>query len=638
MAHGFFRVAAAAPTVRIADPPRNAEAILKEIEAADKLGVQFLLFPEAVLTGATCGDLFFQQPLLNAAEEALRKLIKASEGMRTVVCAGLPLALGGRLYNAAAVFGGGRLYGLCGERNPRSVGDIDRSRYFSSAPEEPQTVSVAGFSVPFGSRLIFDLKVDDETFPMTIVFGDDPQPTAGALLLARPFAAAEIAGAAEFRRSVAVAESGLTHSVCVYAGSGRGESTGEAVFGGACLIAENGRILQERRPFDGGALTAADADFQRLTADRRKNRPRSAETAALRIPVECQPRRAGTLMRRVSPYPFVPADKDERARRCRLILRLQTEGLAQRLRQTRIGSVVLGLSGGLDSTLALLAAVSAFDLLRLPKTNIVCLTMPGFGTTDRTKNNAFALAQAAGVSLKEIPIREATALHFRDIGHDPAVTDSVYENAQARERTQILMDTANGLNALVLGTGDLSEAALGWATFNGDHMAMYGVNASIPKTLMRELVRFSAESLQTENPQLAQLLGDVLETPVSPELLPPEDGQIVQKTEDLVGPYELHDFFLYYTVRFGFSPEKILTLAQAAFTEENGCPRAPAEIRRWLETFVRRFFSQQFKRNCSPEAPRVGSVSLSPRGGWLMPSDAEAAVWLDGIGKIDANA
>ena len=638
MAHGFFRVAAAAPTVRIADPPRNAEAILKEIEAADKLGVQFLLLPEASLTGATCGDLFFHQPLLNAAEEALRKLIKASEGMRTVVCAGLPLALGGRLYNAAAVFGGGRLYGLCGEREPRSSGGIDRSRYFSSAPEEPQTVSVAGFSVPFGSRLIFDLKVDDETFPMTIVFGDDPQPTAGALLLARPFAAAEIAGAAEFRRAVAAAESGLTHSLCVYAGSGRGESTGEAVFGGACLIAENGRILRERRPFDGGALTAADADFQRLTADRRKNRPRSAETAALRIPVECQSHRDGTLLRRVSPYPFVPADKDERERRCRLILRLQAEGLAQRLRQTRIRRIVVGLSGGLDSALALLAAVSAFDLLQLPKTDIVCITMPGFGTTDRTKDNASALAQAAGVSLKEIPIREATALHFRDIGHDPAVTDSVYENAQARERTQILMDTANGLNALVLGTGDLSEAALGWATFNGDHMAMYGVNASVPKTLVRELVRFRAESLQNENPRLAQLLGDVLETPVSPELLPPEDGQIVQKTEDLVGPYELHDFFLYYTVRFGFSPEKILTLAQAAFTEENGCPRAPAEIRRWLETFVRRFFSQQFKRNCSPEAPRVGSVSLSPRGGWLMPSDAEAAVWLDGIGKIDANA
>ena len=423
-----------------------------------------------------------------------------------------------------------------------------------------------------------------------------------------------------------------------YAGSGRGESTGEAVFGGACLIAENGRILRERRPFDGGALTAADADFQRLTADRRKNRPRSAETAALRIPVECQPHRDGTLLRRVSPYPFVPADKDERERRCRLILRLQAEGLAQRLRQTRIRRIVVGLSGGLDSTLALLAAVSAFDLLRLPKTNIVCLTMPGFGTTDHTKNNAFALAQAAGVSLKEIPIREATALHFKDIGHDPSVTDAVYENAQARERTQVLMDTANGLNALVLGTGDLSEAALGWATFNGDHMAMYGVNASIPKTLMRELVRFSAESLQTENPQLAQLLTDVLNTPVSPELLPPKDGKIVQETETLVGPYELHDFFLYYTVRFGFSPEKIFTLAQAAFTEENGCPRKPVEIRRWLEIFVRRFFSQQFKRNCSPEAPRVGSVSLSPRGGWLMPSDAEAAVWLDGIGKIDANA
>ena len=621
MAHGFFRVAAAAPTVRIADPPRNAEAILKEIEAADKLDVQFLLFPEAVLTGATCGDLFFQQPLLNAAEEALCKLIKATERVRTLICAGFPLPLGGRLYNAAAVFGNGRLYGICGEREPRSSGRIDRSRYFSSAPEEPQTVSVAGFSVPFGSRLIFDLKVDDETFPMTIVFG-----------------AAEIAGAAEFRRSVAVAESGLTHSVCVYAGSGRGESTGDAVFGGACLIAENGRILRERSLFDDEVQVSVDVDFQRLTADRRKNRPRSAETAALRIPVECQPHRDGTLLRRVSPYPFVPADKDERARRCRLILRLQTEGLAQRLRQTRIGSVVLGLSGGLDSTLALLAAVSAFDLLRLPKTDIVCITMPGFGTTDRTKDNASALAQAAGVSLKEIPIREATALHFRDIGHDPAVTDSVYENAQARERTQILMDTANGLNALVLGTGDLSEAALGWATFNGDHMAMYGVNADVPKTLVRELVRFRAESLQNENPRLAQLLGDVLETPVSPELLPPEDGQIVQKTEDLVGPYELHDFFLYYTVRFGFSPEKILTLAQAAFTEENGCPRAPAEIRRWLETFVRRFFSQQFKRSCSPEAPRVGSVSLSPRGSWQMPSDAEAAVWLDGIGKIDANA
>lgn len=651
MTHGFFRVAAAAPSVKVADCPCNADTLLNEIKAAEKQKIQLILFPELALTGYTCGDLFFQQTLIDAVEDELSRLIAATKRMRLLVCAGFPFAFGHRLYNAAAVFGHGRLYGIVGKRHLPNYAEFYEKRYFSPAPDETVTVTFAGHTCPFGGLQIFEAETGNGKLPFGVEICEDlwtlSPPSerlaaAGALLILNPSASNEAVGKTAFRRTLLEAQSGRLHAAYLYAGCGRGESTGDLVFGGYRAVVENGTILEEAAPFEDRAVVC-DVDLARLLYDRRRNSG-FAEGAALppvcRTAVVMPPSsgRGEKLLRAVSPLPFVPADDSERESRCREILRFQAEGLAQRLRQTGLKRVVLGLSGGLDSTLALLVAVTAFDLLRLPKEGILCVTMPGYGTTARTKNNATGLAEAAGAVLEEIPIHEAVAVHFRDIGHDPEITDTVYENAQARERTQILMDLANKSGALVLGTGDLSELALGWATFNGDHMSMYGVNASVPKTLIRYLVRTYADTVREQSPRMAAILEDVLATPVSPELLPPKDGEIAQCTESIVGPYELHDFFLYYMLRWGFSPKKIAFLAGFAFTKENGCFYSRDLLLKWMKTFYRRFFGQQFKRNCLPEGPKVGSVSLSPRGDWRMPGDAEAALWLEEIGKMEENA
>lgn len=651
MAHGFFRVAAAAPPVKVADCPCNADTLLKEMKAAEKQKIQLILFPELALTGYTCGDLFFQQTLLDAAEKELSRLIAATKRMRLLVCAGFPFAHSHRLYNAAAVFGHGRLYGIVGKRHLPNYAEFYEKRYFSPVPDETLTVTFAGHECPFGGLQIFETETADGTLPFGVEICEDlwslSPPSerlaaAGALLILNPSASNEAVGKTAFRRTLLEAQSGRLHAAYLYAGCGRGESTGDLVFGGYRAAVENGTVLEEAAPFEDRAVVC-DIDFGRLLHDRRRNSGFAEGTA---VPPVCRTAVAmphsteegEKLLRAVSPLPFVPAQNSERESRCREILRFQAEGLAQRLRQTGLSRVVLGLSGGLDSTLALLVAVTAFDLLQLPKEGILCVTMPGYGTTARTKNNATGLAEAAGAVLKEIPIHEAVAVHFRDIGHDPEVTDTVYENAQARERTQILMDLANKSGALVLGTGDLSELALGWATFNGDHMSMYGVNASVPKTLIRYLVRTYADTVRGQSPRMAAILEDVLATPVSPELLPPKDGEIAQCTESIVGPYELHDFFLYYMLRWGFSPKKIAYLARFAFTKENGCFYSRALQLKWMKIFYRRFFGQQFKRNALPEGPKVGSVSLSPRGDWRMPGDAEASLWLAEIGKMAENA
>ena len=651
MAHGFFRVAAAAPPVKVADCPCNADTLLKEIKAAENQNIRLILFPELALSGYTCGDLFFQQTLLYAVESELSRLIEATKQMRLLVCAGFPFAHSHRLYNAAAVFGHGRLYGIVGKRHLPNYAEFYEKRYFSPVPDKTETVTFAGHECPFGGLQVFDIVTEDGTFPFGVEICEDlwslTPPSErlvaeGALLILNPSASNEAVGKTAFRRTLLEAQSGRLHAAYLYAGCGRGESTGDLVFGGYRAVVENGTVLEDSAPFDDRSVVC-DIDFSRLLHDRRRNSGFAEDAVILPVcrTTVTMPNSSGEdekLLRNVSPLPFVPAENSERESRCREILRLQAEGLAQRLRQTGLKQVVLGLSGGLDSTLALLVAVTAFDLLQLPREGILCVTMPGYGTTSRTKNNATGLAKAAGAVLKEIPIHEAVAVHFRDIGHDPEVTDTVYENAQARERTQILMDLANKSGALVLGTGDLSELALGWATFNGDHMSMYGVNASVPKTLIRYLVRTYADTVRRKSCRMAEILEDVLATPVSPELLPPKNGEIAQCTESIVGPYELHDFFLYYMLRWGFSPKKIVYLARYAFTEENGCCYSRDVLLKWMEIFYRRFFGQQFKRNCLPEGPKVGSVSLSPRGDWRMPGDAEASLWLEEIGKMVQNA
>lgn len=646
MAHGFFRVAAAAPAVKVADCPRNADALLEEMKAAENQNVQLILFPELSLSGATCGDLFRQQSLTDAARRCLSRLADATKCMRLLACVGFPFAHGDRLYNAVALIGHGRLYGIVAKHPLADSGAGNGKRCFSSPSGQPIVVVIDGKECLFGDKLIFDLETEEGIFPFGIEIGEEgarllpPSVTlaaAGALLIVHPCADNEAVGANQFQKTFLKARSASLRAAYLHAACGRGESTGEAVYGGFCAVAENGDLLQAAVPFEGKTIVC-DIDFQRLRHERMRSSDfsdgvdvSSVQRVAIRLTNEkIKPQE---LKRTVSPFPFVPTDDEERALRCREVLRFQAEGLAQRLRQTGLKRAVLGLSGGLDSTQALAVAVTAFDLLGFSRSGILCVTMPGFGTTSRTKNNATGLAQAFGVELKEIPIHEAVSVHFKDIGHDPMLTDTVYENAQARERTQILMDLANQIGALVLGTGDLSELALGWATFNGDHMSMYGVNASVPKTLLRHLVQTYADTIRSSFPQAAKLLDDVLQTPVSPELLPPKEGNIAQCTESIVGPYELHDFFLYYTVRWGFSPEKIAFLAQAAFTEVNGTPYRLETILKWMKVFYRRFFSQQFKRNTLPEGAKIGSVSFSPRGDWMMPGDAEVVVWLEEIEK-----
>lgn len=632
MNDGFIRVAAATPEIRVADCSQNKNAVLELMRECEKRGVGAVAFPELCLTGYTCGDLFRDRTLLRAAEDALADLMRQTADMNLLALVGLPVAAGADLYNCAAVFCRGILLGLVPKAHIPNYTEFYEARHFTPGPEYRE-VRFCGQTVPLGTELIFrcgempELTVGAEICEDLWV----PCPPSvrlaqgGAALIFNLSASDEIIGKAPYRRDLVKGQSGRLLCAYVYADAGEGESSTDLVFTGHNVIAENGTVLEEAEQFHTG-LTVADVDMERLTQERLHMTTWQNQEGVHEIPFSMEPPRLA-LERKFPALPFVPDDTHDLARRCELILNLQASGLKTRLRHIGCKCAVIGVSGGLDSTLALLVTARAFDLLGLDRKGILAVTMPGFGTTKRTKSNAQSLAELLGADFREIPIGESVSRHFSDIGHDPEVRDVTYENSQARERTQVLMDLANQCGGIVIGTGDLSEIALGWATFNGDIMSMYGVNCSIPKTLVRHLVHHVAI---TGTPELRALLEDVLATPVSPELLPPENGEIAQKTEHIVGPYELHDFFLYYMLRFGFSPSKIYRMALSAFEGTYD----GATVKKWMKEFYRRFFSSQFKRSCLPDGPKVGSVTLSPRGDWRMPSDASAKLWLNEIEAV----
>ena len=627
---GFFRIACATPSVRVADCQYNMERIAELIREAAEQGAGAVVFPELCITGYTCGDLFLTLPLLRGAERALAELARRTEDLDIVAVVGLPVAAGSRLYNCAAVLYRGEILGLTAKKNIPNYSEFYEARYFTPCPDYLE-LDLCGAAQTLAGRLLLRCEsLPGLTFGIEIcedLWVADPPSVKlaemGATVLLNLSASDETIGKAAYRRSLVSGQSARLFCAYAYADAGQGESSTDMVFSGHNIIAENGAILAQSKAFSTGLITA-DIDVQRLCQERlRTTTWHSIPTPEDALVVSFDlPERELDLRRKIEPMPFVPADTADLEERCEAILMMQAQGLRTRLAHTHCRSAVVGLSGGLDSTLALLVTVRAFDLLGLDRKGVLAVSMPCFGTTSRTKNNAEGLAHALGVSFREIPIRDAVTQHFADIGQDPAVHDVTYENAQARERTQVLMDLANQTGGMVIGTGDLSELALGWATYNGDHMSMYGVNASIPKTLVRHLVHYAA--LKGDE-GLRALLLDILDTPVSPELLPPVDGVISQKTEDLVGPYELHDFFLYYMLRYGFGPAKIYRMAKLAFDGRY----TDDVIKKWLVSFCRRFFAQQFKRSCLPDGPKVGSVTLSPRGDFRMPSDACAVLWME---------
>jgi len=642
-AHGFLRVATVTPELRVADVGFNAAAIRTAMKAAAGNGASLALFPELSLTGYTCGDLFAQALLLTRAREALLELAAATKAIGIHAVVGLPFAVHGRLYNCAAVLGGGRVLGFVPKQFLPTTGEYYEERWFTSAAGlTPVEIDLGDYSAPLATNLLFADDVAGCTFGVEVcedLWAVHPPSgdlcLAGANLILNPSASNELLGKAAYRRDLVRQQSARCLAAYAYAGAGPGESSTDVVFSGHCLIAENGSMLaeSERFKFD-TQITCADLDLGRLQHERLCNSSFSAGIAGRdfhRIAVSLTARAATPLgsLRPNPALPFVPSDPRIRAETCREIFAIQSTGLAKRLKHTGAKKVVIGISGGLDSTLALLVAAHAFDLLGLDRQGILAPTLPGFGTTKRTRGNAEKLVEEIGATLRVIPIHDAIKQHFRDIGHDEHVHDVTYENAQARERTQILMDLANQASGFVVGTGDLSEAALGWCTFNGDHMSMYHVNAGIPKSLVRYLIDWCADA--EFSGATAKVLHDIAATPISPELLPTtDDGKSQQHTEDLIGPYELHDYFLYHIVRHGARPAKVLYLAELAF----GARYPRAVILRWLEVFVRRFFSQQFKRSAMPDGPKVGSVALSPRGDWRMPSDASAAEWLAEIALL----
>ena len=643
MKDGFICVAAGTPKIRVADCRHNAEQIFTMMREADKQGVKILALPELCLTGYTCGDLFLQDTLLEGAAEGLRTILEATRHLEVLTALGMPVRAGGKLYNCAVVIQKGEILAVAPKTYLPNYGEFYEKRWFESgesldghmsvslpAADSATTYTGLGQSI-IDCPAVPGLKVGVEI--CEDLWAPDPPSRrlaeAGATVILNLSASNEVVGKAAYRRQLVVGQSGRLCCGYVYADAGEGESTTDLVFAGHNMIAENGAMLAESR-FTAG-LTIADIDVQRLTYERRRLTPFPAlrDTGLCWSEAEFTP--CVTKIRRyVSPTPFIPENAADRAGRCEEILTIAALGLKKRLEHTGAKTAVVGLSGGLDSTLALLITALAMGMLHRPASDIVAVTMPCFGTTDRTKNNAVLLAERMGAALRTIPIGDTVRSHFRDIGHDPDVHDVTYENAQARERTQVLMDVANETGGLVIGTGDLSELALGWATYNGDHMSMYGVNASIPKTLVRHLVDYAARDNLKKDEELTHVLEDILDTPVSPELLPAVQGQIVQRTEDLVGPYELHDFFLYYALRWGFGPRKILRLAELAFHRAY----SREVILKWLKSFYRRFFVQQFKRSCLPDGPKVGSVALSPRGDWRMPSDAAARLWLEELEGI----
>jgi NAD+ synthase (glutamine-hydrolysing) len=641
--HGFLRVGAAVPVLKLADPAFNADRIAALMEEAAAGGVRVLVFPELCLTGYSCADLFQQEALIRAAEAGLGLLLKRTAGLSLLAMVGLPVAAGTGLYNTAAVIAGGRILGLVPKTHIPGYKEFYEERWFNSGTcAGAGSLLLAGQEVPFGTDLLF-AGAGESLFMLGVEICEDlwvPAPPSsfqamsGALLLCNLSASNEIIGKADYRRELVRSQSGRCQAAYVYSSAGVHESTTDLVFGGHCLIAEGGVVLEESPRFARGSnLIFQDVDLERMANERRRlttfaeagqwNGARAFRAISFNLPPSPADRPPAGLARRVDPHPFVPADRSTRDQRCAEIFSIQTSGLARRLEHSGVQVAVLGISGGLDSTLALLAAVRTFDLLDRPRGDILAVTMPGFGTSDLTYNNALQLMRSLGVSVREIPISEACLRHFTDIGHDPNRHDLVYENTQSRERTQILMDLANQAGGLVVGTGDLSELALGWCTYNGDHMSMYGVNAGVPKTLVRYLVEWVADNVVDADTR--EVLMKILQTPITPELLPLDaHGSIQQKTEDILGPYELHDFYLYHFARYGAPPAKLLMLARAAFAERY----EPARLKTVLALFLRRFFSQQYKRSCLPDGPKLGSISLSPRGDWRMPSDASAELWL----------
>ena len=630
MEHGFIKVAAVTPSGKVADTVYNRQQIISGMEEAFLKGAKIIVFPELCISGYTCEDLFFQEKLLSSCMEQLHLIVSHTKGRDALLFVGLPLEYGGKLYNVAAAICNGRLLAFIPKMNIPSYGEFYETRHFYPGKGLVGSISFDGETVPVGSDILFKaegmegLVVGCEICE-DIWVPDSPgisHAMAGADVIVNLSASSETIGKDGYRRMLVEAASAKLICGYVYCSAGEGESTQDLVFGGHNIIAENGTVLGEARRFTNETIYG-DIDIDRLRMERRRMNTFEVKENAPYLWIPFTLKREETVLERSFPaLPFVPADTGERERRCEEILSIQSMGLKKRLAHTGCNSVVIGVSGGLDSTLALLVAARSMDLLGIERKQIRAVTMPCFGTTDRTYENACKLAKILGASLEEVRIGEAVKTHFRDIGQNPDDHDVVYENAQARERTQVLMDIANRENGLVVGTGDMSELALGWATYNGDHMSMYGVNAGVPKTLVRHLVRYYADTCRNE--ELQKVLLDVLDTPVSPELLPPVEGEIAQRTEDLVGPYELHDFFLYYMLRCGFPPAKIYRIARMSFAGQY----EDEVILKWLKTFYRRFFSQQFKRSCLPDGPKVGSVALSPRGDLSMPSDACVGVWM----------
>lgn len=630
MKDGFITVATATPQVAVADCEANAQAILACINEMAAAHAKVMVLPELCITGYTCSDLFWQTKLLDEAEAALSVIAEGSRQVDALIAVGMPLRVAGKLLNVAAILCRGKVLGFVPKVNLPAYNEFYETRHFASGSADMGTVQFCGEEIPVGTNLLFscenvvDLCVAAELCEDLWV----PNPPsvqhalAGASVICNLSASDEMVGKGSYRRDLVAGQSARLVCAYLYATAGEGESTTDLVFGGQNLIAENGTVLAESTTFE-NETNVATIDVQRLASERRRMSTfPAAESKEYREISFALAEEETKLARFFDADPFVPSNAGQLSDRCEEILNIQALGLKKRLAHTHAKSAVVGISGGLDSTLALLVTARAFDMLGLPRKGIVAVTMPGFGTTDRTYNNAVAMIKSLGATFKEVPIAKAVMQHFADIDHDASIHDVTYENSQARERTQILMDIANQANGFVIGTGDLSELALGWATYNGDHMSMYAVNASVPKTLVRHLVRHYADTSADE--VLAGVLYDVLDTPVSPELLPPEDGAISQKTEDLVGPYELHDFFLYQMLRMCFPPAKIYRVAKEAFAGRY----SNETILKWLRTFYWRFFSQQFKRSCLPDGPKVGSVAVSPRGDLRMPSDACVSAWI----------
>lgn len=643
MKNNFIRVAAITPKIKVADPAYNKEMIWKMAQEASAKMAKVIVFPELCLTGYTCNDLFLQTSMIDAAKKEMMNLAQLTAELDSVLVVGLPMERNHRLYNVAAVLARGKVLGLVTKTFLPSYSEFYERRHFSPGFAVPKEVEVVGndgipYIVPMGSRILFQCK----SMPDLVLAGEIcedvwmPNPPSiahvmsGATVIVNASASDETTGKGDYRRSLISVQSARLICGYIYANAGEGESTQDLVFSGHNIIAENGTILSESKEIGGHGIIYGDMDLDRIRSERRRMGTFDLEgddsyvTVSFDLKVEDL-----ELQRFIDSRPFVPSSKHDREKRCEEILSIQAMGLKKRLEHTNCKSAVIGISGGLDSTLALLVIARAFDMLGLPRAGIQAITMPCFGTTNRTYTNACEMSRRLGATLTEVDIKEAVLLHFRDIGHDPAVKNVTYENGQARERTQVLMNFANKTNGMVIGTGDMSELALGWATYNGDHMSMYGVNCSVPKTLVRHLVRYYADTC--EDTSLREILYDVLDTPVSPELLPPEkDGTIAQKTEDLVGPYELHDFFLYYILRFGYYPTKIYRMAKHAFAGEYD----DETIKKWMRTFYWRFFAQQFKRSCLPDGPKVGSVAVSPRGDLRMPSDACSRLWMDEVKSL----